>query len=291
MCFQIRKQSEDLPLEEVKEMFKALRSTGVHYLHLTGGEPLIRKDIVEIVKFAKGLGFHVSLNTSCADPHGHIYDVTEVLDTLIISFDGMKEIHDSNRGEGAFDRCLEVIQGIRERKQKVNITANMCYGDKNMQDIRPITELVKELKVKIKIYPIYVEQRYATQSDYAFLPSRETVVQVAEQLSKWKENNKYIMMSDSVLDFFKKKKRHKRYSCENFQIRISPKGGIKRCSLVNNKDAVYFDYNRPEEFMKVVRSMPQFMCSEPMMCCTEISNVLNFNFKSSFETFKKFTNS
>ena len=153
MCYQIRKKSEDLSTEDSKNMIWALQQAGVYFLHLTGGEPLVRKDIIEIIKYAKkDLGMHVSLNTSCTDPHNQIYDVAKELDTLIISFDGMEENHDKNRGKGSFKKNIEVIKEIRKRGLKVNVTTNMCYGDHNKDDVPKLTALAKELNVKIKIY-------------------------------------------------------------------------------------------------------------------------------------------
>tara|TARA_Y100000590_G_scaffold323369_1_gene366459 strand:+ start:185992 stop:186870 length:879 start_codon:yes stop_codon:yes gene_type:complete len=290
MCYQIRKKSEDLSTEDSKNMIWALQQAGVYFLHLTGGEPLVRKDIIEIIKYAKkDLGMHVSLNTSCTDPHNQIYDVAKELDTLIISFDGMEENHDKNRGKGSFKKNIEVIKEIRKRGLKVNVTTNMCYGDHNKDDVPKLTALAKELNVKIKIYPIYAEAGLAKEKDYLLVPKKSTITEVATFLHNQKKENKYIMMSDGVLDFFRLEKMHKRYSCEYFQLRITPAGGIKRCSLMSNDDAIYLNHKNRETFLAQIRKMPKFMCSKPMICCTEISNVLNFNFKSTFETLKKFT--
>jgi MoaA/NifB/PqqE/SkfB family radical SAM enzyme len=53
-----------LDLPRVATMFDRLQTIGVRRLGLAGGEPMIRKDIGEIVAMAKDRGFWVSINSN-----------------------------------------------------------------------------------------------------------------------------------------------------------------------------------------------------------------------------------
>jgi MoaA/NifB/PqqE/SkfB family radical SAM enzyme len=53
----------DLPLERVELLLRRLHALGVRRLGLLGGEPLMRRDIGEIVSLGRRLGFYVSIST------------------------------------------------------------------------------------------------------------------------------------------------------------------------------------------------------------------------------------
>ena len=55
---------DELAREEWRRVLAEARELGVMQLHLSGGEPLQRRDLVEIVSHARGLGFYTNLITS-----------------------------------------------------------------------------------------------------------------------------------------------------------------------------------------------------------------------------------
>src|SRR5512145_1982558 len=85
----------ELSTAEVFAVMDDLKAFGVPVLILSGGEPLLRKDIFEISARAKGMGFYVGLSTNgtlidraCADR------IAEVgYDYVGISLDGIGEVH------------------------------------------------------------------------------------------------------------------------------------------------------------------------------------------------------
>jgi pyrroloquinoline quinone biosynthesis protein E len=56
--------NDELTLDEWVRVFTEARTLGVLQLHLSGGEPLQRRDLVELVKQARTLGFYTNLITS-----------------------------------------------------------------------------------------------------------------------------------------------------------------------------------------------------------------------------------
>ncbi|MEN6379787.1 MAG: radical SAM protein [Methanofastidiosum sp.] len=58
------KIKDELTLEEIENIFKDLKSYGVKHVFLQGGEPLLRKDIMEIIELLIGLEFNPTLITN-----------------------------------------------------------------------------------------------------------------------------------------------------------------------------------------------------------------------------------
>jgi MoaA/NifB/PqqE/SkfB family radical SAM enzyme len=101
----------DLPLSSVEVLFDRLHSVGARRLGLAGGEPLVRKDIGDIVAIAKGRGFYVTMNTNLSLYTSRRSAVKDV-DLFFTSLDGDQAAHESARGEGSHEGVLEAIREI-----------------------------------------------------------------------------------------------------------------------------------------------------------------------------------
>ncbi len=55
--------SDELTTQEWQQVLAEARGLGVLQIHLSGGEPLLRRDLVEIVRSASGLGLYANLIT------------------------------------------------------------------------------------------------------------------------------------------------------------------------------------------------------------------------------------
>ena len=60
----VKESGHDLTTDEAKGKILALRSEGADSVTIIGGEPLVRKDIVELVEYARGLGLSVGITSN-----------------------------------------------------------------------------------------------------------------------------------------------------------------------------------------------------------------------------------
>jgi len=118
----------ELSTAEVYAAMDDLRAFGVPVLILSGGEPLLRRDIFDISRRAKDMGFYVGLSSN-----GTLIDaptanrIAEVgYDYVGISLDGIGEVHDRFRREvGAYDAALNGIRLCRDKGIKVGLRFTM----------------------------------------------------------------------------------------------------------------------------------------------------------------------
>jgi MoaA/NifB/PqqE/SkfB family radical SAM enzyme len=89
----------ELSTGEVFTVMDDLKAFGVPVLILSGGEPLLRPDIFEISRRAKGLGFYVGLSTNgtLIDPAMSARIAAVGYDYVGISLDGIGAVHDRFR--------------------------------------------------------------------------------------------------------------------------------------------------------------------------------------------------
>jgi heme d1 biosynthesis radical SAM protein NirJ len=133
----------ELSTAEAFAVMDDLRAFGVPVLILSGGEPLLRKDIFEISARAKAMGFYVGLSTNgtlidraCADR------IAEVgYDYVGISLDGIGEVHDRFRRQpGAYDAALGGMRLCHDRGIKVGLRFTMT--ERNADSLPAMLDLV-----------------------------------------------------------------------------------------------------------------------------------------------------
>jgi len=85
--------SEELPTDTVLSMVDELKNLGTKFISFTGGEPLLRKDIDEILSHCKTNGLYASLNSNGFELKDKPQTVKK-FDFVIMSLDGQEAIHD-----------------------------------------------------------------------------------------------------------------------------------------------------------------------------------------------------
>jgi len=101
----------ELSLAGIELLFDRLASVGVKRLGLSGGEPLVRRDIADIVTLAKARGLFVTLNTNLL-LYSRWRERLAPVDLFFTSLDGDREHHEAARGRGAYDGVLSAISEI-----------------------------------------------------------------------------------------------------------------------------------------------------------------------------------
>jgi len=100
---------EDLTDEQAFKIIDQLAMAGTWRVNLVGGEPLLRKDIGEIINYVKKRGMECAMTSN-----GHLVpqkiDELKKLDILCLSLDGDQKAHDANRGEGSFTKIIKALE-------------------------------------------------------------------------------------------------------------------------------------------------------------------------------------
>jgi len=152
-CAIVRKgrDSRSKSLAQIKEELQYCKDQGSRIIDFQGGEPSLWKDdsdealaytgngkpadINTLIRLAKEMGFFSTTVTTNAQA-----PIIAESSLIWVSIDGDKKYHDSQRGEGAFDRTMK---NIRESTHP-RLNANMCVTSENWQDFERVTEIVRD---------------------------------------------------------------------------------------------------------------------------------------------------
>jgi MoaA/NifB/PqqE/SkfB family radical SAM enzyme len=108
---------EHVDVNEIEHIYKELRDIGIRLVGLVGAEPLLRKDIGDIVKKAKEIiGSKVYLTTNGILLEHKAEDLLKNgIDHLSVSIDGIGNTNDEIRGvQGHYERAIDGIKMVKE---------------------------------------------------------------------------------------------------------------------------------------------------------------------------------
>lgn len=139
------KYSDELTTEQGKELIDNLASFGSPVLLVSGGEPLMREDLPELLRHAidKGMRAVISTNgTMITREKARIFGKIG-LSYVGVSLDGMQKIHDRFRGvAGAFDKAMRGIRNCLDEGIKVGI--RFTITGKNQGEVPEIFDLIEK---------------------------------------------------------------------------------------------------------------------------------------------------
>ncbi|MCK5282313.1 MAG: radical SAM protein [Nanoarchaeota archaeon] len=143
--------NQDRSTDEYKiELYKS-RLNGCNIVTFTGGEPTIRKDILELIRYAKLLGFDISMQTNgrmfyykeFAEKAASIADINYV----VALHSHKKEIHESiTRAEGSFEQTVTGIKNLIALDQK--LIGKVVISKKNIKHLKELMQFFIELNIK-----------------------------------------------------------------------------------------------------------------------------------------------
>ncbi|OGS20713.1 MAG: hypothetical protein A2252_02025 [Elusimicrobia bacterium RIFOXYA2_FULL_39_19] len=154
----------DLTTDEAKHWLKYFRNHGMEAIDLTGGEPTIRKDIIELIKYCKEIGYKTicvitngltmahkdftdkmvdaGLNDVLFSLHGHDAKTHDSMTCVKGTYDKLLKAMENTRGTGVNMRSNTVVNGVSYKNLHVTTKILYDYGFQTMNFIlfNPIVE-------------------------------------------------------------------------------------------------------------------------------------------------------
>lgn len=159
--------NNELDLKEIKKIVLSLKHP-IDLLLLTGGEPILREDIIDICKIFEKINKtrKITLSTNGFLPELIEKKIESILNTtglnvnIQVSIDGLEEIHEEIRGiEGIFGRAIETVNRLKKLQNRYS----------RLNEVWIITTISNKNIKQIKFLMDFVQNKLKTLHKFQFL--------------------------------------------------------------------------------------------------------------------------
>jgi MoaA/NifB/PqqE/SkfB family radical SAM enzyme len=220
-----------IPELSTKKALAAIDSVcnlGVPFFDLSGGEPLLREDLIVLAKRVASNGCLVSMNSNgTLITKDKINDVANVFDTVVVSLDGPEKIHDKTRGVlGTYQKAVNAIRLLKANGVRTGVNSVVTPWN-----IEILPKFIEELRSIVDFAQIQPMHQYPPSPENS--PSNEQIIRLQEYLLSLKQFDPGFLAvpTEFIKGFeqFFKGKSPKICNAGELYIAINPQGKLLAC--------------------------------------------------------------
>lgn len=127
------KPIEQLSVEEWDHIFEQAEELGISFILLAGGEPMIRRDVIEKAGNRQSILFPIFTNGTLIDDT-YIRMLKKSRNLLpIFSIEGKEKQTDTRRGEGVYEKVLSAMEKLQ--REKLLFGSSVTVTRKNLEEV------------------------------------------------------------------------------------------------------------------------------------------------------------
>lgn len=175
-------RGERMTTDQLSSMIDDMAALGTRRLIFTGGEPLVRKDIFQLIARARAHEMQVNVNSN-GTLVPRFADQLAVIDTLTISIDGDRQIHDSIRGDGAFAAALAAVRTMREVAPHVRVRLTAVISRESIGGEDALLDIARAENLEVFFQP----------AEHRLLGGGDQVNPIAPPVARYRETIDHLL--------------------------------------------------------------------------------------------------
>ena len=258
---ELERSGAELDTATWKRVLEEAVGLGVLQVHFSGGEPTVRKDLVDLVRHAASLGCYTNLITSGVLLDGarlqDLYDAG--LDHVQLSFQDT-DIESAERignFKGAQARKLDLARQVRELG--LPLTVNAVVNRHNLGRLEEMIELALKLGAE-RLEVAHVQYYgWALKNRASLLPTREQLDNATAIVTEARERLKGRLMIDYVIpDYYAKRPKSCMGGWGRQFLNVSPAGKVLPCHAAESITGLEFDRVQDHPLGEIWRNSAAF---------------------------------
>jgi radical SAM protein with 4Fe4S-binding SPASM domain len=199
-----KKSDHELNTEESFQLIDKLVESKILNLSLVGGEPFIRPDIIQILRYLSKTKIRTSISTNGIHlPEKTLIELRDLpIFQIQVSIDGIGDTHDAFRGKkGAFKRACKNL--VKIKNEGISTSINTTVTSKNIGELEKIIDLALDLGCDAyKAIPFLEAGRGRLFTETYSLSKHDSLRMSEIIIKKQKElSGKMAIYSESTFDF------------------------------------------------------------------------------------------
>ncbi len=254
--------ARELTEEDIRFVLNIFRKLGISRLKITGGEPLLRRDVVNIVRISKDLGYgDVSLTTN-----GLLLDLyaKELLKSGLDRIDISLHTLNPKKYAKITGTCVEYFYKVLNNIYDIHdlgfrqVKINMLVTTLNIEDIPEMIRFAKKLNISLQLIEYMPIGRGAIHFKQYYIPLR-AVFYVLSRRAKHINfrrdlHNRPILYIDGVRIEFIMGFRNPEFCSGCRQLRLTSDGKLRYCIYRNDYEDIY-DMIKSRDEYSIVKSI------------------------------------
>jgi MoaA/NifB/PqqE/SkfB family radical SAM enzyme len=244
-CQRWRHHAQDeLPTSEARTLVGRLADGGVLSLSFTGGEPLLRQDLEELVALATDRGMSTSLSTNALRlTRPRVSGLAQAgLGTVFLSLDGARpETHDRVRGRhGSYERVVRAAAMILALEQpRPRVVFNLTVNGLNLSELTEVGDLAAEMGVDgFTLQPLHSADDVSLAPARELMPRTEQLPELDGQIARLVRRHASLLPGppgyvEGISEYFRDPSALYRYRCVagHHTAVLDPLGDVYPCPL------------------------------------------------------------
>ena len=259
---------KEMTTQEIIKLINEIEKDCI-YIHISGGEALLRKDIEKIINHINSKdGIFVSIATN-----GYFikenFEVIKSVNKVILSLDGPENFHNKIRGKYSFNKVMDSIKLLH--KHKINFCTNTTVTHQSVDEIKYILDLSKKYKFTPYFEPC-LQHGVASPNVCEYLPVKDNFLKIINLLKNANiGNSKYSLDIIKDWPYFGKMKC---YAGKSFFL-IDTDGRVYPCyDKIGKINAKEFQKKGFNNAIKNIKTKKCNRCGGTLY--HEFNNLLNF---------------
>ena len=261
---QLAAAKAELSTEEWTSVLRQAGKLGMLHAHFTGGEPLARSDLTELISAARHAGLYTNLITSGIGLNEQRLQalVDAGLDHIQISFqDSREEAANWIAGAKAHAHKIELSRAIREQvgRKKLAFTVNLVVHRQNLDHLEEMIAFIERLnpeRVEIAHAQYY---GWALANRAALLPTRAQLAKAVAIVAEAEKRFAGRIRIDSVVpDYYAKYPKACMGGWGRRLMLINPAGKVLPCHAAEVLPGLSFDNVREKTLERIWQESSSF---------------------------------
>jgi pyrroloquinoline quinone biosynthesis protein E len=250
---ELKARADELSTEVWSRVFREAAEAGVLQIDFTGGEPLARPDIVELVRAAREAGLYVNLITSGLPLDEVRLDelVQAGLDHIQLSFQGASE-ESANEisGTKAHAQKIRVLGWLKQRR--VALTLNFVIHRRNIDQLAEMLALAESSSASRIEFANVQYYGWAFANRENLLPTREQLDRSVELLKRAGERLRgKIHVEFVVPDYYAKYPKACMGGWGQKLMLVTPNGDALPCHAAQIIPGLHFDNLKDRSLLEI----------------------------------------
>jgi MoaA/NifB/PqqE/SkfB family radical SAM enzyme len=196
-------KERELNLQEIETLTNKLAEYGTLAISLAGGEPMLREDLLDIIRIVSQKHFPIMITNGWCITKENAHALWEAgLQEISISIDyADSQMHDAMRGHpGAFERAVQSLKILHESRHSNRNRVHMIsvLMNDNVEDVEKLIHLSRQLGVTYMVN-LYSYQRGRKRERLPKQPVSKHLVQLKKKYPHFVSLTSYLERMDAAV--------------------------------------------------------------------------------------------